>query len=313
MRTYIAIDGGTTNTRISLVENGQIIDTIKLNVGARSSIENTAFLKNEVKSAIEKILKENNLKEDNIICILSSGMITSEFGLCHLEHIKTPAGINELHNSMYQTYLKEISDIPFVFIRGVKKDANTYEDIDIMRGEETELMGIIQLEYGQCIYILPGSHSKIIKVDDFGRITDFSTMLTGEMIFSLSQHTILRDAVDLSVSELNVDFLLKGYNYCKYNGINKTLFKVRILKNIFRNSKEEIYSFFLGAILSGEIEQVLNIDAETVVIGGNEQIKKAMFQILKYIGEKKVVALDEDIVNNSTAIGAITIFENRLM
>ena len=65
--------------------------------------------------------------------------------------------------------------------------------------------------------------------------------------------------------------------------------------------------------MSGEIEQILNIDAETVVIGGNEQIKKAMFQILKYISKKKVVALDEDIVNNSTAIGAITIFENRLM
>lgn len=310
MKVYIAIDGGTTNTRISLFENGEIADTIKMDVGARASVENTVLLKNGIKSAIEKILKDNNLKEDNVIRILASGMITSEFGLCHLEHIKTPAGIDELHNSMYETHLKEISDIPFVFIRGVKNDAITYENTDIMRGEETELMGIIKPEYGQCIYILPGSHSKIIKVDDSGRITDFSTMLTGEMIFSLSQQTILKDAVDLSVSELDNEFLLKGYDYCKDNGINKALFKIRILKNIFRAPKKEIYSFFIGTVLCGEIENIIKTEAKTVVIGGKAQIKNAVSQILKYRDNKKVVSLDEGIVNNSTVLGTVTIFEN---
>lgn len=86
-------------------------------------------------------MKNNGLCETDIECILASGMITSEFGLCNLEHIKTPAGICELHNSMYKTYINEISELPFVFIRGVKTDAEVYENFDMMRGEETKLMG----------------------------------------------------------------------------------------------------------------------------------------------------------------------------
>ena len=46
MSNYITVDGGTTNTRISLVVNGNIVDTIKYNVGAGKSIENKNILKN---------------------------------------------------------------------------------------------------------------------------------------------------------------------------------------------------------------------------------------------------------------------------
>ena len=53
MSFYITIDGGTTNTRISLVKNKVIIDKIKLNIGARDGIENKNLLKIEIKSAIQ--------------------------------------------------------------------------------------------------------------------------------------------------------------------------------------------------------------------------------------------------------------------
>ena len=43
---YITIDGGTTNTRINLVKDRQIIDNVKLSVGARSTIDNKDLLKN---------------------------------------------------------------------------------------------------------------------------------------------------------------------------------------------------------------------------------------------------------------------------
>lgn len=309
MSIYITIDGGTTNTRISLVENRKIIDNIKLNIGARASIENKDSLKSEIKKAIEKILKENNVTEKDVIRILASGMITSEFGLCNLEHIKTPAGIDELHHSIKEMDLKEISSIPFAFIRGVKTSSDSFEKADIMRGEETELMGIINPDYGKCVYVLPGSHSKIIITDASGKILDFSTMLTGEMIASLSQHTILKDAVDLSVSDLNDEYLLKGYDYCRQDGINKALFKTRILKNVLKCGKEEIYSFFMGTVLCDEIEQIIKCDAETIVIGGRTQIKNAMVEILKSRDNKKIISLDESTVKLSVILGAIRIFE----
>ncbi len=309
MNAYIAIDGGTTNTRISLVKNRKIIDTIKLSIGARVCIENADLLKTEIKKSIEKLLIDNSQNENDITCILASGMITSEFGLCSLPHIETPAGINELHSSMHRVTFEDISQIPFVFIRGVKVSSDSFENADVMRGEETELMGLISLEYGKCIYVLPGSHSKIIKTDEAGKIYDFSTMLTGEMIYSLSQHTILKDAVDLSVSEINSEYLLKGFDFCTKEGINKALFKTRILKNIFGRSKEETYSFFLGTILCEEIQQIIKSDAQTVVLGGKTEIKNPMAEILKARDNKKIILLDENEVALSTALGAVRIFE----
>lgn len=307
MSTYITIDGGTSSTRVNLLRDKVIIDKVKINIGVKDSIGNREKYTQAIKEAIDTIISKN--KESKIERILASGMITSEFGLCNLPHINVPAGINELHDAIYETTISELSDIPFVFIRGVKNESKDIDAYDMMRGEETELMGIIREEYGECIYVLPGSHSKIIKTDKNRKIVSFSTMLTGEMIASLSQGTILKDAVDLSVAKINKEYLLLGYDYAKSAGINKALFKVRILKNSFNASKEEVYSFFVGIILCDDILNILKENAETVVLGGREQIKNAMALILKDRTNKNIIELDEKIVDNSTAMGIVKIYE----
>ena len=253
MANYITIDGGTTNTRISLVVDKKIVDTLKFNVGAKAGIDDELLLRKTVKNGITTILSKNNMIEDDVFRILASGMITSEFGLYKLEHIPTPAGINELKNAMTKVVLEDISKIPFVFMCGVKTNCDSLKNADMMRGEETELMGVIGDGDEECLYIFPGSHSKIIHTDKIGRIDNFWTGLTGEMISAISKNTILRDSVNLENVNLLDDFLLEGYNYCKYNGMNDALFKVRVLKNIFNWNYDQIYSFFLGVILCGEI------------------------------------------------------------
>ena len=310
MSLYITIDGGTTNTRIALVRDRVIVDSIKLHVGARRGIENKELLVSEIKDAIERLLKNSDLLPSDVASILASGMITSEFGLCHLEHISAPAGIRELHDEIEKVRLPAISEIPFAFIRGVRIPCADFEKLDVMRGEETELMGILNAEWGDSIYILPGSHSKIIKVDARGRISDFSTMMTGEMISALSEGTILKDAVDLELSEIDQDYLLMGYDFSAENGINKALFKVRILKNFCSCNKVEAYSFFLGAVLCGEIKEIIESLAKTVVLGGRAQIKNAMAEILIKRDNKKIILLDEKTVDASTSLGAVRIYEN---
>lgn len=309
--TVITVDGGTTNTRITLAENKIAKDVIKLNIGARANMENPELFACEMKKAVSFLLERNNLKECDVEKILASGMITSEFGLINLPHILTPAGLSELHENMHEVTIPEISSVPFVFIRGVKTDGQTFENTDMMRGEETELMGILNPDYRKCVYVLPGSHSKIIKVDENGKIYDFSTMLTGEMIASLSQYTILKDAVDLKNSETDAEFLLKGYDYCRKEGVNKALFKTRILKNIYKCNENQMYSFFIGVVLCDEIQAIINDGCETVVLGGKSQIKNAMAEILSKRSEKRIVSLSDDEVNNSTVCGAIRVYENK--
>ena len=308
MSRYITIDGGTTNTRIMLCEDGTLIDAYKISAGARKGIDDASLLKKSIADGIKEILKKNSVKSCDIKKIIASGMITSEFGLYKLDHIPVPCGIAELHSSMKEVSMPEISDIPFAFIPGVKM-LGDFDITDMMRGEETEIFGIDNKMCCDAVYVLPGSHSKIIKTDDCGNIVRFSTMLTGEMIASLSQYTILKDAVDLSQTETDNQYLLMGYNYALKSGINKALFKVRVLKNFFSKNAKEIYSFFLGVVLCDEISEIKNMNPKTVLIGGKSQIKNATALLLENVCDANIVCIDDEAVKHSVMKGAIRIFE----
>lgn len=307
MTNYITVDGGTTNTRLTLVSDGRCVDTVRYNVGARANADDSTLLKNAVKEGIFALLNRNNLTEKDITRVLASGMITSEFGLCKLDHLIAPAGIKELHDTMHETLFPDISAIPFVFIRGVRTTVDLLENTDMMRGEETELFGLCDTLNG--VYILPGSHSKIIEVDENGKITGFKTELTGEMIAALSQNTVLKSTVDLSVEKYSEEYLLKGYRYCNEFGINEALFKVRVLGNLMGADKVQTYSFFMGVVLSAEINTVLKTNPKTVTVGGKKQIKEATVTLLKSTTDAEIISVPDSAVDCSSALGAVRIFE----
>lgn len=303
MPNYITVDVDTTNTRISLVKNNEIIETLKYSAGVKDGREALCAI---LKNGIAEILKKHNLTESDIEIVLASGMLTSELGLIELSHILLPAGIKELRENMYFTEFPEICAIPFGFIRGVKYRGEGLENIDIIRGEETELAGLFE---GKGIYVLPGSHSKIIEVSEAGEITAFKTMLTGEMIAALSQNTILKEAINLNTAVLDVEYLKNGYLYACKNGINNALFRVRILKKLENADNNACYSFFLGAVLQGEIEYILSLTQEKIIIGGKRALRQPMAVLLKAFSNKQIIELAENQTKSATTLGAIKIFE----
>lgn len=309
MSNYIAIDGGTTNTRIFLVMNGEISDVLKYSIGSGKSKNGGRLLKCTLKNGIIELLARNGLESGDIEKILVSGMLTSEYGIYDAPHITAPAGVAELHESTVKLHLDEISDIPFELVRGVKLSGADFESMDMMRGEETELIGLSEGIKGECVWVLPGSHLKVIKTDSDGRIVDFSTMLTGEMISALSQNTILKDAVSLEEASLNEEYLKKGFYYCEKCGINKALFKVRVLKNMFNCSKDEAYSFFVGAVLFGDVNEILKENPKRIAIGGNSRIKNAMYILLKHAAKCEVIKISDEAAQKANAIGMVKIAE----
>ncbi len=309
MKTYITIDGGTTNTRVSLVRGREILDTEKISAGARASMEGSVSLADAIGEAVSGILAGHSLADGDIDAYLASGMITSEFGLCPLPHLTAPVGLPELHAGMSERLIPEISPRPVIFMRGVKVVDGDPLRCDMMRGEETELYGIGEGVLKNSVYVLPGSHSKIIYVDGEGRISHFSTTLTGEMIASLSGHTILRDAVDLSSTALNTEYLSRGFEYARERGINEALFKTRVLKNLGGLGSVETYSYFLGVVLSAEIVTIISSNAEKIIVGGKKQIKEATLALLRRYSDKTVVPVSDSEVDASTSLGMIRIYE----
>lgn len=290
MKNYITIDGGTTNTRVHLVQDKNVVQSIKFSIGANR--ENERWV--EIKNAINKILKDNNLTEKDIIAVLASGMITRSY-----PHITAPVGIKELHDNMVKADMAEITSIPFYFICGVKTNC------DMVRGEETEIIGLNNGEKG--VYILPGTHSKIMCMDENGRITDIKTMLTGEMASALSEHTILSESVDIKTNIIDKQFLFYGFDYCKENGINNALFKVRILANLESKTPPEIYSFFMGVIICEEIIAIAKMNSDTLNLAGKKEFIEPMSILLERESESKINIIDDTVP--FSAIGAVKIFE----
>jgi len=309
MFNYITIDGGTTNTRISLVVKNDVVDTVKSHIGARNGIDGKEEYKQTLKNSINEILERNNLKETDIHRILASGMITSEYGLYELKHTVAPAGIEQLHNNMAEVLFEDISAIPFVFISGLKLKCDTLENADIMRGEETEIIGLAEKYGTEAVYVLPGSHAKIIEFDNENRICNFTTVMSGEMISAVANNTILKGCVDLNTQEFDAEHLLLGYDFAQKYGLTQALFKARILKNVFNKNSVQVYSYFLGAILCNDISAILNCNCNTVVLGGKSCLKDALAEILNSKTEKQVVCASEEDVEHCVAQGAVKIYE----
>lgn len=303
MAEYICIDGGTTNTRITLVKDGSAVDTERFNIGSGKS-ENNALLKKAVKSGIEHIFEKHGTAPEAVI---ASGMITSGGGLCEIPHITAPAGLKELHNAISVRHIPEICDIPFAFIPGVKAVSEALENADIMRGEETELMGL-DIDISGSLVLLPGSHSKCILVSKDGKIEKFHTFLTGEMIYAASSATILSRTVDLSVAA-DKEYMIKGYEYCEKYGINEALFKTRILDMLFSCTPAQCMGFFTGVILHGEISRIIKLPQKRVVIAGKRELKYSIAYLLEYFSQKEVVCVSDVSANNAPALGAVKIYE----
>lgn len=308
MSTYLCVDGGTTNTRVHLMRDGVLVDTVRISLGARAGISDKDALRLALREQIAALLHRNSLSETDVRCILASGMLTSEFGLYPVDHIPAPAGICELHRGLVQAELPDISPLPFVFVPGVKIRGGSYRETDVMRGEETELMGISR-SVSDCVFVLPGSHAKVIRTDEEGRITDFSTLLSGEMAAALSSHTILAGAVDLSCPTISREYLLLGCEDAGTMGLNRTLFKTRILKTQYNRSPEETYSYFLGAVLYGDLAEILRFRAKTVILGGRASLKHALSILLEANSACFVITLDDTDADTAVARGMVRIFE----
>jgi 2-dehydro-3-deoxygalactonokinase len=65
-----------------------------------------------------------------------------------------------------------------------------------MRGEETQIAGILSAEPGfEGVLCLPGTHTKWVRVSG-GEIVHFKTFMTGELFNLLAVHSVLRHSVD---------------------------------------------------------------------------------------------------------------------
>jgi 2-dehydro-3-deoxygalactonokinase len=122
---------------------------------------------------------------DVVIC----GMAGARQGWREAPYVDTPA---DLHDLLSRAVAPEGADPRYRLriLPGVAQRTAGHEDV--MRGEETQLLGLLALRPGfEGTAILPGTHSKWVEIAG-GRIVRFASAMTGEFYDVLSQHSVLR-------------------------------------------------------------------------------------------------------------------------
>ena len=295
---YLLIDGGTTNTRVIRSDGKHFSLCASAHVAAGHNAHLAAF--------VRETLAANGSEGD---IVLASGMIGSKLGLCEIPHLPTPAGISELHDGIRKVVLPEISPLAIHFIPGVKNASERLQNTDVMRGEETELYGLCENAEADALYVLPGTHTKGIRTDQSGRIADFCTYLSGELLNALHESTLLGNSFAFS-DEADTDFLCQGYELCEAVGINRTLFKGRVLDTAFGSSPKQVYSFLLGAVLHDEIKNLVAFGAKKYILGGKKELRDAEKRLLETYFRIQAVCPPEEACTYAAAKGAVKIFVN---
>ncbi len=265
---FAVIDCGTTNSRVYLLdENCQIIKKGSKEIGVRD----TAFhgsnegLKLGLKRLIEETILSSGLKIQDIKFAITFGMITSEIGLIEIPHQWVPVGINDLASNIQivQDKCRFPLDIPLIFIPGVKnrfKEDATHKDIrkiDFMRGEETQVAGLLytypKLKLPLTMIIL-SSHTKYVYINSRKQIAGSLTNLSGQVYNAIKKETSIgkslmpnNDSVPPDYFDLKV--IESAYNAIEHAGFLRTLLMPRFMEVLLKNNWYE-RDLFLNAAIS---------------------------------------------------------------
>ena len=179
---YAAADWGTSSFRLWLVSTeGQII-------GERSSDEGLAVA---AASGFEQILEDHldALSAPKDLPVVICGMAGARQGWREAPYLTVPAALSDIsgHAVEIEGTSRRICILPGVA-------SHDPETPDVMRGEETLLLGNHADTPTMYLACLPGTHSKWVQVED-GAIVGFSTFMTGELFALLANHSILKHAV----------------------------------------------------------------------------------------------------------------------
>jgi 2-dehydro-3-deoxygalactonokinase len=325
---WIALDGGTTNTRASLVIDGKIVDEAKIDAGVRdTSVEGDNPVKAAVRACLARLSGKLGTDASNAQCI-ASGMLGSEAGLIDLPHVFAPASANDLAKGSIVWRDPSNDRFAIRILPGVRTGPDPTGKTplqgklaqDIMRGEETQAWGVrLALESRRpeivsrpWLLLWTGSHTKLIALDERGTILGSFTTLAGETYAALKSATLLKRSVpDEPVREMNPEILNDAAEAVASGGLLRAAFWTRVA-DISRSLTINERAQWLSAIVTAEDSRSLlshewlkTGDFGRIVIGGEPIRQNAYMNLMARTLGDRAVPLDDEIVRTAATTGAV--------
>lgn len=259
VKSLIAVDWGTSSLRGARLDaSGHVLEERAFERGILS------VAAGEFPSVFDACFGDW-MKTDGALCLMS-GMVGSKQGWREAPYCACPAGFEEVAAQLTWVEPGRIAIVP-----GLSCEHDGVPDV--MRGEETQIFGALQLLGLQdALVVLPGTHSKWVRVQA-GRIQSFSTFMTGEFFALLRKHSILSRTLPASDGEFDSAAFDQGVTRAlRGSSLLHTAFSARTLALFDRLPAAALPSYLSGLVIGEEL-RVQTVPAHTnVVIIGSEAL-----------------------------------------
>lgn len=198
--------------------------------------------------------------------VIVSGMFTSRKGWVELPYEHCPAAPEALSAALRTLRLEDGRAVHFV--PGLS--ACRFDGLpDVMRGEETQILGALTEAPTARALLLPGTHSRWVTVES-GIVRGFTTFMTGELFAVLKSHSILgRLAQGESENEASFAW---GVRIGLSDDVGKggslaRLFSARALVPSGELEATGVASYLSGLLIGSEIREADSfVDSESPVL-----------------------------------------------
>lgn len=251
MKSYIAIDWGSSNLRAYFIQANDRTNQFSSNKGVKNIVDVS-----EYPLIIKEIITQFGASAS--VPILMGGMVGSANGWVNTEYLHCPFSLNSISSQLIP--FPEQSEIPnsiYLFPGLCISDSSTGTH-GVMRGEEVQLIGALSQNNFDFL-ILPGTHSKWVQVHqpDAGaaEIRKFSTIMTGELYEVLMSNSLL--GVDSSIGFSDEGFDKGLSESIRSNAVIESLFTARSRRLLNALTTEEVPGYLSGMLIGNEVKSQL--------------------------------------------------------
>ncbi|HET6252592.1 MAG TPA: 2-dehydro-3-deoxygalactonokinase [Puia sp.] len=300
MNLLISCDWGTTNFRLRLVDSdrreaigevhgpdGVAAVYSRWRAAGQGAKERLGFYRAVMAKEIEHLRRHTTYSLTGLPVVLS-GMAASSMGMVELPYRSVPMVLTGEDLIRVAIPPSDGFGHSILMVSGVRtKD-------DVMRGEETQLVGCAAAGNDERLYIFPGTHSKHVRVRA-GRAVDITTFMTGECFQLLATKSILSVSVSAASSDGGAvsDDFMEGIRDSRKGGILHTAFKVRIRQLLAGLSRESNYQYLSGLMIGEELKVLEGTEIPIIIVGAG-RMKEYYAAACEELGCPEVCVTDAD-------------------
>lgn len=259
----IGVDWGTTHLRAYLIgEDGRVTARARSPAGLMS-VPPGGF-----EDALREAIADLAAAAPGAPVVMS-GMVGSRQGWVEAPYVAPPADLAALAAAAVTVDAPSVGQVRLVPGVAVGMDGGTYADV--MRGEETEVLGALHaLGLADATLVLPGTHAKWVTVEG-GAIRHFRTYMTGDVYAAVSGHTILSRTMGRGGDE---EGFRKGLAMARElvaaGDLLTRLFTIRAEGLMGRIADDAAPDVLSGLLVGAEVASGAGSAREVVLVGASE-------------------------------------------